>query len=258
MPLGGNRTLQVRIPYSCRDHTVSSRRTDGRCVALCKNGNIAVGDRLIGSRKSPEFLDPKFNHNVRHGRGAHRRNRRSAKNLSLAPPHRKDFNSRAVRLRYADSASCAVDRRNERRDATSNSAAGTEGSEAQREHTERACQVVPSKRWCRSEPGVPGAIFAQIRVKATLRTLCLPFCAPYDCRECGCRFLAVSPGPPRKSMGFYSGVGWNPAPAAMTKLRDLHRAANALAECTPDILEHPAVARAIEEELLRALANEPR
>jgi hypothetical protein len=257
MPLGGNRTLQVRIPYSCRGHTVSSRRTDGRCAALCKNGNIAVGDRLIGNRKSREFLDPKFNHNVRHGRRAHRRNRRSAKNLSLVPPHQKDFNSRAVRPRYADSASCAVDRRNERRDAASISAAGTEGSEAQREHAERVGQVIPSKRWCRSGSGAAGAIFAQIRVKATLCTLCLPFCAPYDCRECGCRFLAVSPGPPRNCMGVYSRVRWNPAPAAMTKLRDLHRTANALAECTLDILEHPAVARAIEEELLRALANEP-
>lgn len=42
-------------------------------------------------------------------------------------------------------------------------------------------------------------------------------------------------------------------PPLMARLRDLHRAATQLAATVPDILTHPEVARAIEQELVRAM-----
>ena len=44
-----------------------------------------------------------------------------------------------------------------------------------------------------------------------------------------------------------------PEPAVMSRLLSLHNAVGGLAATTPDILSHPEVAKAIEQELAQAL-----
>jgi hypothetical protein len=44
-----------------------------------------------------------------------------------------------------------------------------------------------------------------------------------------------------------------PLPASMARLLHLHKAASDLAANAPDILEHPEVAKAMEQELIRAM-----
>ena len=44
-----------------------------------------------------------------------------------------------------------------------------------------------------------------------------------------------------------------PPPALMARLQSLHKAADDLASTTPDVLAHPEVARALEQELMRAM-----